>query len=167
MLPAESTCLLRREVLDHSLRTPRVCHVEALSRARRRAGVVAAEQPVDGLAKDSDPDYVKTSQSIRPENKAWLLIEAKIDPYDPGGYESSKERARSCVRDLVTEINSKNPGAVGKTMHAFGDAKDENTGETNVLPWSASRASAGVIEKLRAIKSRVDPDNVLCHNRKL
>lgn len=141
------------------------CMLEASAKAT--PGTAFVIFPADGLAKDSDPDYAKTSQSLRPENKAWLLIEAKIDPYDPGGYEMSKERARSCVRDLVSEVNSKNPGAVGKTMHAFGDAKDENSGETNVVPWSASRASADVIEKLRAIKSRVDPDNVLCHNRKL
>ncbi|CAJ1951652.1 unnamed protein product [Cylindrotheca closterium] len=138
------------------------CMVDAIGKAP--SGSVFVIQAIGGRASELDtPDCKQCSLSTR-HAAAWILVEARWDPL-VDGHEVGRAKASAWAKQFVADINEQCGPAMAKTSHAFSDAREENAGEGNNVLVDVTKSD--VAKRLMEIKKRVDPDNILCHNRKL
>ena len=139
------------------------CLVEAIDKApSSKCALIVI--PVGGKSSTNDtPDCQKCSLSTR-HAKVWILIEAIWDPAADGPIAGQKA---SCawVRTFVKDINHKCGPCIAHTTHAFSDVRDENAGQGNNILVDVTKKE--VAKRLKAIKSKVDPTNILRNNRQL
>jgi len=139
------------------------CLVEAIDKApSSKCALIVI--PVGGKSSTNDtPDCQKCSLSTR-HAKVWILIEAIWDPAVDGPIAGQKA---SCawVRTFVKDINHKCGPCIAHTTHAFSDVRDENAGQGNNILVDVTKKE--VAKRLKAIKSKVDPTNILRNNRQL
>jgi len=137
------------------------CIVDNIEKAP--AGSVLLVFPLGGRVFEADSNCERCSLSTR-ATKAWILVESRWNP-EVDGDAAGRERASGWCRQFVADINSKHGDILAKTTHAFSDVKEENAGAANNILVDVTQVE--VAKKLKAIKARVDPMNVLSHNRKL
>lgn len=138
------------------------CLVDAIGKGPGHSVFII--MPFGGRVAEADtPSCDRCSISTR-SSKVWILVEARFDPEVDGPVEG-KAKASNWCKQFVKDINEKCGPAMGKTSHAFSDAREENAGEGNNVLVDITKVE--VAKKLMAIKERVDPKNLLSHNRKL
>jgi len=137
------------------------CIVDSIEKAP--AGCVLLVFPIGGCVSETDPNCERCSFSTRAA-KVWILVEARWNP-EVDGNTAGRERAKGWCKQFVTELNTKHGDILAKTAHAFSDVKEENAGAGNNVLVDVTKVE--VAKKLRAIKARVDPMNLLSHNRKV
>ena len=81
------------------------------------------------------------------------------------GNDLEKVTAKTWALQFVAKANGQCGPPMVKTAHALSDKRDENASEGNSALVDITKAE--IIRRMKEIKRRADPDNILCHNRKL